>query len=134
MTTLADVREALANTISTTGLRCTPYVVDGIVAPMAMVDRRAMDPRLVFSTTPAAYQFRVICLFGRTAERSGQMAMDSYLDLSGERSVLLAVQNTNNWPDDLVNYAQVTQVGDTYEFRSGEALYLAVDLDVEVVW
>lgn len=134
MTTIADVRQALAEAVETTGLRCSPYVLDTINPPCAFVERRAMDPRMVFSQSNAVWRFSVRCYFQRTAERSGQMEMDSYCELSGERSLIAAIQDEANWPDDLIHHAAVVDVGDTRLVSHAGIEYLSVDFDTEVVW
>lgn len=89
---------------------------------------------MVFDAAKNVYQFRVICYFGRTAEVAGQKAMDERLDPTGDGSIIAAIRDGENWPDELVDYADVTLVGDTYERQLGDALYLAVDLTIEVCW
>ena len=135
MTTIGDVREALAAAVSDgTGLRCHPYMLDQFAAPCALVERRQMDPRMVFGQGHAVRNFAVRCYFPRVNERAGQIDMDSYCELSGERSVIAAIQNEDNWPNELIHHAVVVNVGDTLLVNVAGAEYLSVAFDVEVVW
>jgi hypothetical protein len=59
--------------------------------------------------------------------------LDEYLELTGNDSVTAAIQNSANWTL-TVDYAQVTQIGEVQAVIIGESNYLAVPLDVEVVF
>lgn len=134
MTTVWEVREALANAVTDgCGLRCQFYVPDQMVAPIAVVSRRAFDPRYVFSEAKAAYQFTVTVYVDRTADRTAQKTLDDYCELSGSGSVIAAIQDGDLWSVD-VDYAQVTQVGEVVAVAVSESQFLAVALDVEVVF
>ena len=127
-------RTDLADVITTgTGLRAAPLVQDTMVAPIAVVSRRPFDPRMVLSQAKAAYQFTVTIYADRTDERAAQRKLDAYCELSGATSVLAAIQNGSLWTK-TVDYAQVTQIGDVQAVIIGESNYLAVELQVEVVF
>lgn len=131
---LAEVREALAAAVETAGIRCDPYVVDQVNAPCAMVDRRQMDPRYVFGSTPTVYRFRLICYFNRTDLRSSQQDMDEFCDVTGDRSIVAAIQDGDHWPDDLIHTVSVVAISDTFEREVAGVTYLTVDFDIEVTW
>jgi hypothetical protein len=134
MPTVAQVRDELADVITTgAGLRAAALVQDTMVAPIAVVTRRPFDPRMIFSQAKAAYQFTVTIYVDRTDERAAQRALDTYCELSGTGSVTAAIQNGANWSV-TVDYAQVTQIGEVQAVIIGESNYLAVPLDVEVVF
>ena len=133
--TVNQVRQALADAITAgTDLRATPIVQDQIVAPIAVVARQAFDPRMVFSQRKAAYQFTVTIYVGRTVERAAQNELDGYAEISGDGSVIAAIQDGTNWVDVTVDYAVVTNVSEVQVAAIGEVQYLAVVLDVEVCW
>jgi hypothetical protein len=131
---IAEVREALAAAVEVAGIRCSPYVSDSVQAPCAMVDRRQMDPRYVFQAATTVYRFRLICYFNRTDPRSSQMDMDEFCDVTGDRSIVAAIQDGDNWPDNLIHTVSVVNVGDTFEREIAGVAYLAVEFDIEVTW
>lgn len=135
MTTIAQVREALASVIkANTDLTTHPYVVNPITPPMAWVNRQTMDPDTVFTRGTNTYQFRVTVFANRVDERSAQIALDEFCAMAGDKSIRVAVDTEDNWPDGLVHYAKVTAIGGAYVFRMAEVDYLASDIDVEVVF
>jgi hypothetical protein len=136
VTTIADVRAALAEAVATTGgLNVSAYLRDTIVAPAAQVFRAEMDPRLVLGSSKQAYAFGVRLYVGRTSEEGGQVAVDEYCAMAGATSIRAAVELDTNWPSPaVVDYAQVTQVGETEVVEIAGVQYLVVDFTVEVVW
>lgn len=135
MATIAQVRTALASAVTDgTGLRAEPLVLDSVNAPVAEVVRRPMDPRYIFSGTKANYALTVRVYWPRTAERTAQEGLDRLCEIQGPGSMVAAVEDGANWPDDLVDYAQVVRVGAVLAVERGGVEYLVVDFDVEVVW
>lgn len=136
MTRLADVRAALAEAVQTgSGLRCYPYLMDTINAPCAFVERRAMDPRMVFGQSKAIYPLQVRVFLPRDSERQSQIDLDELADVQGgERSLIAAVQDGDNWPDNLVDYVEVVRVNDTALVDVGGVTYITTAFDLEVCW
>lgn len=135
MPTVQEVRQALSDAITDgVGLRAAPMWQDTFTAPIAIVTRREFDPRLVFTGTTASYEFTVTIYADRTNERTAQVLLDDYCELDGSGSVVAAIQDEANWPNVTVDYAQVTRVGEVQSVAQGESQYLAVALDVEVVF
>lgn len=132
--TITEVRTALAAAVEVAGIRCSPYVTDSVQPPCAMVDRRQMDPRFVFQSTTTVHRLRLICFFARTDLRSAQLDMDEFCDVTGDRSIVAAIQDGDNWPDDLIHTVSVVAVGDTFEREIAGVAYLAVEFDIEVTW
>jgi hypothetical protein len=134
MPTVTQVRDELADIITDrAGLRAAALVQDTMIPPIAIITRRPFDPRMIFSQAKAAYQFTITIYVDRTSERSAQIQLDEYLELTGNDSVTAAIQNSANWTL-TVDYAQVTQIGEVQAVIIGESNYLAVPLDVEVVF
>lgn len=135
MPTVNEVRQGLADAITDgVGLRAAHQWQDTLSAPIAVVTRRSFDPRYVFSGQRAAYQFLVTIYADRTNERAAQKLLDDYCELSGETSVIAAIQDGDNWTNVAVDYAQVTQVSEVQSVAVSESQFLAVSLDVEVVF
>lgn len=133
-TTIAQVREALADACKVQGLQVSPYPADQITPPAAMVLRKRMDPRMVFSAAKSVYQFGLVVYVARADERSGAIAIDRYCETTGDWSIKQAVEDGANWPSNLVDYAQVTSIGETQVAEVAGAQYLIVEFDIEVVF
>ena len=134
MPTVQDARSALADAIAVTGLRSAPMWQDTFTAPIAIITRREFDPRLVFTSNRAAYQFTVTIYADRTNERTAQILLDDYCELSGAGSIVAAIQDDANWSSVDIDYVQVIRIGEVTASSQGESNYLAVPLDVEVVF
>lgn len=132
--TIDEVRQALAQAVKNgTGLDCSPYVLDQVNAPCAMVDRQGFDPRLVMVSTKSVYRLRVVMFMARLSDIDAQKAIDAYCDLTGEHSVRAAIEDGSLWTT-TVDYAAVTNIGDTVEREVAGAVYLVTEFDVEVCW
>lgn len=134
MPTVQDVRQGLADAIAATGLRAAPMWQDTFTAPIAIITRREFDPRLVFRSGKARFEFTVTIYADRTNERTAQVLLDDYCELEGAGSIVAAIQASTNWPGVTVDYAQVTRIGEVVAVSQGESNYLSVPLDVEVVF
>ena len=134
MTTLAQVRTDLAGAVASTGLRCTPYLVDIVNAPCAMVMRGDFDPRFVLSGLKATYPFTVHVFMNRAAEKQTQAALDLCAAVSGTASLVTAIQNGTLWTTATIDYAQVTKISGEQVSEIGGVQYITIQLDVEVVF
>jgi hypothetical protein len=132
MATIAQVREALAAAVEVTGLECKAHPKDLINPPVAHIMRPAFDPRVVFSGARQRLLFKIRVYVKRAAEAGGDELLDEYCDVTGQRSVYAAVQNGDNWPDDLIHYAEVQLIGETGIYETGGVQYLGAEIDVEV--
>lgn len=136
MTTLAEVHEALAAAVSTV-MPCDAYESDQINAVGAQVVAPAYDPRFVLQGAKTVYPFKVRVYAPRTTPEATFEDMCAYRDVSGVKSLVAAINDGANWTDGLVDYAQVTQVGEFQVVEipaGGPAQFLAFELDVEVVF
>lgn len=134
MTTTAEVREALALAGSYCGREVKPYAQSTVNAGSGYVMRREFDPRMVFGGTKVTYPFMVRFYFLAVSVESAQQDIDTLCDVAGDGSFRAAVQNGENWPADLVDYAQVTNVGEINDSTVDGTNYFTVDFDIEVVW
>lgn len=135
MPTVTEVRNGLADAINTgMALRTSPLVLDSMVPPIAVVARAPFDPRYVFTQSKAAYPFYVRLYAGRADERSAQEKLDEWTDLTGDDSVIAAIQDSANWTAVDVDYAVVTNISEVQTAAIGESVYLTVELSVEVVF
>lgn len=134
MTTIADVRQSLADVVAPLTQMCTPYLGDVVHVPSAQVMRKAMQPGMVFSDAKQVYLFSVVVYANRTIEANGQQWLDSLCEMSGAGSMKAAIETSDAWAA-TIDYAKVTSVGETQLVQfDGGAQYLSVEFEVEVVW
>jgi len=132
--TIEQVRESMADAITAgTGLASSAWLEDQINPPCVQIGRRAMDPRMVFGGTKNGYVFLVKLFVSRISLVDGQRAIDKHCATSGADSIKAAVENGALWGVS-VDYAAVTNIGETVEVEVAGVAYLSVDFDVEVVW
>lgn len=136
MTTVSEVRTEIAGIIDDNikGLRGSAIVPDQMVGPIAIVSRRAFDPRFVFSGAKSTYELTVTIYTPRAADRAAQNLLDDWVELTGATSVIAAIQDGDNWSNVTVDYAQVINVSEVQSVSVDTADYLAVRLDIEVVF
>lgn len=135
MTTVNQVREALAEAAAVTGLRMTDFIVPDINPPVGMVNRPAYDPRMVLGQSHVALPFTITVYAQRDIEVTAQKLLEEYADVTGTKSILAAVQDETNWPDQLIAYCVVTEISEIGAARIAEGIeYLTVRLTVEVCW
>lgn len=134
MTTTAEVREALAIAGSYCGREVKPYLGSTITSGSGYVLRREFDPRMVFSEAKSMRPFMVRFYLNAASPESAQQDIDALCDITGTESFVAAIQNGTNWPDDLVDYAQVVNVGEINDSTVDGTNYFTVDFDIEVVW
>ena len=133
MTTLLEAADALAKAVTEgSGLRAVSLLDEDINAPIAEVALDEYDPRFVFTGEKAVYPFQVTVYVARTAVRAAQTALAGFRDLHSATSIVAAVQNSDLWPDDLVDYAAVTKVGRIVPVNVAGADYLTVTFDIDV--
>lgn len=132
MTSIAEVRQSLADAITQgTGVVCFAYASDTVHTPGAMVLRKAMDPRMVFGGASNVYEFAVVAYAGRAEEVAAQTLIDEWCEPgSGFKQ---AIEDGALWSA-TIDYAAVTQIGETQAVDIGGGSYLAVEFTVEVVW
>lgn len=133
---IATIRSALAEALDgISGLRAVGYVTDQVNPPMATVNLKRIDYDLVFADGPATYTFAVMVYAGRTEETAAQTLLDTYCEPTGSGSVKATIETAEvvaamGVAADYVNVKTVNGVGVA---PVGEAEYLAVEFEVEVV-
>lgn len=135
-TSIADVRDVIKTAVETTGLRAYAYIQDAANVPCAHVAGLEFDPRLVFGEGKVEMTFQVRVYVNRAASvESNQKLLDLYRDVTGPSSLVLAIQEDDNWGGGVtIDYLQVTRIGEVNAFDYGGAVYLGFDLDVEACW
>lgn len=126
--------EAVALMVATIdGLLAKAYVDDNITPPEAHVFNRAFDPRLTMGGSPKREVAVGVRVFVKRMEiRQAQEKLRGYMDQSGPQSIIEAVENSDNWPDD-VDMVEVVLIGSPFETGTAGTGYLAVEFDVDIV-
>lgn len=127
--------EALATVVgSISGLRAKGYADDTINPPEAQVYTREFDPRLTLGGSPKrVFQLGVRVFVKRTNPRSGQKSLRGFMEPTGAASVLAKINDGDSWSV-TIDYAEVTNVGQPFEFLTENEAFWAVDFDVDVTW
>lgn len=133
MPSITDVRAALADAVSRSGVRCSPYVLQQVNAPCAHVNRSDMDPRMVLGGGTNVYQFIVTVYAGGQSDIAQQTELDERCAVDGAGSIKVAVETSTNWSE-TIDYAAVTRIGGPEPREVGGVVFLAADIDVEVVF
>lgn len=134
MTTIADVRDNLADIASTLdGWQGSPYVGDAVTTGTIKVFRQAYDPRFVFGSAKAAIVFKCVAYAKRIESAASEATLDALCEPTGAGSFIAAVASSTNWSV-TVDSAQVVEVGEVAVQSWGDGVeYLVCPFDVEVV-
>lgn len=117
------------------GLRATAYPTEMPNPPEAQVYTSAFDPRMTFEGDDAkhVYALGVTVFANRQSVRSGFAVLRDFMDPAGELSIREALEDEDRWGG-LIDFAQVTNIGQITEVAVGENVYLAVSFQVEACW
>lgn len=131
--TLATARAGLATAVSTI-VDCSTYKRDQINPPCADVTPGEWDPRFVMGEGRTARPLIVTVYAGRTDEAEAQEALDSYVEMTGDTSLIAAIQDEDNAMNNgtTADYAVVTDVSELLVVTIGAIDYIAIRLTVEV--
>lgn len=131
MSTIAEIREAIATAVGTIdGLRSSPYALDTVNPPQAMVLRRQFEYDQVQEPDHYDGMFVVRVIGGRTAERSAQIYLDGLVEPGdGVHGAIEADSTLGGVVDD----CHVVRATEVEGFLIGEVEYLAVDFELEVI-
>jgi hypothetical protein len=138
VTTIADVRSNLATiAASITGWSGSLYVSDKTTHGVIVVSRPAFDPRMVLGQSKASHLFTMTAHANRANPEAAEQLLDTLAELSGDTSLLAAVQTSANWTVD-VDYAQVVSIGENrplvYGTEPNIREYIGCSYEIEVVW
>ena len=137
MPSITEVCDTLAGAVSgISGLRAKGYVDDITNPPEAQVYTREYDPRMVFSGSKRTFMLGVRVFVKRTDIRSAQKTLREFMEPSGATSVTAKIEDETAWSGATVDYAEVTNIGQPFEYLpdGGTSVYWCVDFDVDVCW
>lgn len=93
MSTVGDLRTGLANRVATiSGLRTSATVPDNPTPPQAVVYLNRIDYDVAMGRGCDEYEFTILVIVGRAADRVAQTSLDVYCDPSGMTSIKAAVE------------------------------------------
>lgn len=127
-----DVRAGMVTALQTiSGLRASAYVTETINPPMALIDYEA-NYDLTFGRGAHTFMFKVKVFAQRTGEKQSQVFLDTLRDPTNTAGVKQTLED-NAALAALVDYVAVRRVGFVEPVDIGQAQYLTVEFDVEVV-
>lgn len=132
MTDITTIRTKLAQNIGTiTGLRTSPELIDNPSPPIALVNLDSVDYHQAFQDGTTILNFTVSVIVGRSAERTMQRKLDSYLAPTGAQSVKAGIESNRNLDgacDDLV----VSAASSIGSVTINDQTYLAAEFTITV--
>lgn len=132
MSDITTIRQKLATNIGTvTGLRTSPELIDNPSPPIALVNLDSVDYHQAFQNGTTILNFTVSLIVGRSAERTMQRKLDSYLSPTGAQSVKAGIESNRNLDgacDDLV----VSAASSIGSITINDQTYLAAEFQITV--
>jgi hypothetical protein len=133
MTALTDLRTGLANRLATiTGLRSSAYIPDNPQPPVAVVMPGRITYDTAFGRGSDEYQFTIMLIVGRVADRASQTTLDGYCESSGTRSVKAAIEGDRSLGGKALD-CRVTEMANQGSLAIGDVTYHTAEFNVSVI-
>ena len=133
MTALTDLRTGLANRLTTiTGLRSSAYIPDNPQPPVAVVMPGRIQYDTAFGRGSDEYQFTIMLIVGRVADRASQTTLDGYCESSGSRSVKAAIEGDRTLGGKALD-CRVTEMTNQGSLAIGDVTYHTAEFSVTVI-
>jgi len=133
MTALTDLRTGLANRLATiTGLRSSAYIPDNPQPPVAVVMPGRIQYDTAFGRGSDEYQFTIMLIVGRVADRASQTTLDGYCESSGNRSVKAAIEGDRTLGGKALD-CRVTEMTNQGSLAIGDVTYHTAEFNVSVI-
>jgi hypothetical protein len=133
MTALTDLRTGLANRLTTiTGLRSSAYIPDNPQPPVAVVMPGRITYDTAFGRGSDEYQFTIMLIVGRVADRASQTTLDGYCESSGSRSVKAAIEGDRTLGGKALD-CRVTEMTNQGSLSIGDVTYHTAEFNVSVI-
>jgi sulfite reductase beta subunit-like hemoprotein len=130
--TLSDIRAGMGDALRVVnGLRVREHLPEQVDPPVAVLMLERVDFHGAFRGGLSTWQFVVVVVVGRMAERSSQDLLDKFLSWDSSQSIRAALEADMT----LGGVAHTCKVGAARAVRPmqvGDANYLAVEFEVEV--
>lgn len=129
MADITALRNALATNLATiSGLRTAAEIPDSPSPPIAIVALENIDYDQAFKNALSIYNFNVMVIVGRAAEREAQRRLNAYCAPSGVKS---AVESDKSLSGNAYD-CRVTGVTSIGSLQLNDQTYLAADFQVAV--
>jgi hypothetical protein len=133
MTALTDLRTGLAARLATiSGLRSSAYIPDNPQPPVAVVMPGRIQYDTAFGRGSDEYQFTIMLIVGRVADRASQTNLDAYCASSGSASVKAAVEGDRSLGGKALD-CRVTAMTSQGSLAIGDVTYHTADFAVTVI-
>jgi hypothetical protein len=133
MTAVTDLRTGLANRLATiTGLRSSAYIPDNPQPPVAVVMPGRIQYDTAFGRGSDEYQFTIMLIVGRVADRASQTTLDGYCESSGSRSVKAAIEGDRSLGGKALD-CRVTEMTNQGSLAIGDVTYHTAEFSVTVI-
>lgn len=133
MTALTDLRTGLANRLATiNGLRSSSYIPDNPQPPVAIVMPGRIQYDQAFGRGSDEYQFTIMLIVGRVADRASQTNLDAYCASSGSASVKAAVEGDRTLGGKALD-CRVTEMTNQGSLAIGDVTYHTAEFSVTVI-
>jgi len=133
MTALTDLRTGLANRLATiSGLRSSAYIPDNPQPPVAVVMPGRIQYDTAFGRGSDEYQFTIMLIVGRVADRASQTTLDGYCESSGNRSVKAAIEGDRTLGGKALD-CRVTEMTNQGSLAIGDVTYHTAEFNVSVI-
>jgi len=133
MTALTDLRTGLANRLATiSGLRSSAYIPDNPQPPVAVVMPGRITYDQAFGRGSDEYQFTIMLIVGRVADRASQTTLDGYCESSGSRSVKAAIEGDRTLGGEALD-CRVTEMTNQGSLAIGDVTYHTAEFNVSVI-
>jgi hypothetical protein len=132
MPTFSQLRTGLATNLATiSGLRTANLIPDQVNPPIAIITPETITYDTSFARGLDEYNFTILVVVHRVAERSAQSSLDAFCNPTGSTSIKTAIESDRS----LGGTAQTLRVTNlrTYQALSvGDVDYLAAEFSVVV--
>jgi hypothetical protein len=128
---IAEIRAGLAANIATiSGLRVASTIPDNPSPPIAVLSLNNISYDLAMARGTTLYNFTVMIIVGRVAERNAQVKLDAFAG-NGASSIKTAVQSDRTLGGAAfdVRLSEMSTLGGV---TIGEAVFLAADFAIQV--
>ncbi len=133
MTSLSDLRTGLANRLATiSGLRSSAYIPDNPAPPVAVVMPNRITYDTAFGRGSDEYDFTIMLIVGRVADRASQTNLDAYCASSGSASVKAAIEGDRSLGGHALD-CRVTQMTNQGSLAIGDITYHTAEFTVSVI-
>jgi len=129
MADITAMRNALATNLATiSGLRTAAELPDNPSPPIAIVGLDNIEYDGAFKNGLTTYNFTIMVIVGRAAEREAQRRLNAYCAVDGVKSAIESDKSLNGTAYD-VRVTSVTSIG---SLQLNDQTYLAADFQVVV--